>query len=268
MARALTSLCLRGVLCALLAAGLVAWRAEAEQEPQATGGQELPAIATECGETSAAEAPLPRSAAALQSTNKLKILAIGSTAAAVLGTAPDGRAPLLEQILEHAIKGLDVEIINRGVSGELAESAASRLKIEVALTEPDLVLWQVGTNDAFAQVPVEEFQETVGGMVRWLKEHNVDVILVGLHYMKQLATDPHYQELRATLQRIAASENVLRITRNEAKSVLSRARGEGGLPDPGDFARTEQGYNCMAQYVARAITVGLFAKPPKAPVVR
>ena len=28
-------------------------------------------------------------------------------------------------------------------------------------------------------------------------------------------------------------------------------------------ALTEAGYNCMAQYVARAIAVGLFAKPPK-----
>jgi hypothetical protein len=31
-----------------------------------------------------------------------------------------------------------------------------------------------------------------------------------------------------------------------------------------DFGLTEAGYNCMAQYLARTITVGLFAKPPKA----
>ena len=66
-----------------------------------------------------------------------------------------GTPPLLERILEHTIKGLDVEIINRGFSGELAEAAGERLKIEVALNHPDIVLWQVGTNDAFAQVPVE-----------------------------------------------------------------------------------------------------------------
>jgi len=235
----------------------------------AQSDRQLPTVSKECGEFPSADTPLPNSAAALRDRKQLKILAIGASSASMLGGTRDSM-PLLEQILERSIKGLDVEIINRGVSGELAESAATRLKIEVALTEPDLVLWQVGTNDAFAQVPVEEFQETVGGMVKWLKEHNVDVILVGLHYMRQLATDPHYQALRASLQRIAAAENVLRITRSEAKSVLSRAQGEGGLPDPGDFARTEAGYNCMAQYVARAITVGLFAKPPKpgAPALR
>jgi hypothetical protein len=32
-----------------------------------------------------------------------------------------------------------------------------------------------------------------------------------------------------------------------------------------DFGLTEAGYNCMAQYIARTITVGLFAKPTPAP---
>ena len=107
--------------------------------------------------------------------------------------------PLLERILERTIKGLDVEIINRGFSGELAEAAGERLKIEVALNHPDIVLWQVGTNDAFAHVPVENFQLAVSNAVRWLKAHNIDVILVGLHYMKQLAKDEHYQAIRASL---------------------------------------------------------------------
>ena len=56
--------------------------------------------------------------------------------------------------------------------------------------------------------------------MRWLKEHDVDVILVGLHYMKQLAKNEHYQAIRTSLQRITAAENVLRITRYEAMEVL------------------------------------------------
>jgi acyl-CoA thioesterase-1 len=88
------------------------------------------------------------------------------------------------------------------------------------------------------------------------------VILVGLHYMKQLAKDTHYQAIRASLRRITAAESVLRITRYEAMEVLSRQ--EPGRPEPGDFGLTEAGYNCMAQYIARAIAVGLYAKPLKA----
>jgi acyl-CoA thioesterase I len=224
---------------------------------------ELPPIGKECGEARASDTPLPNSAIALQQRKKIKIMAIGASSTAVLGMGRGGSPPLLERILERTIKGLDVEIINRGFSGELAEAAGERLKVEVALNHPDIVLWQVGTNDAFAHVPVENFQLAVSNAVRWLKAHNIDVILVGLHYMKSLIQDEHYQAIRASLNRIASTENVLRIGRYEAMEVLARTMQGNGQPEPQDFGLTETGYNCMAQYIARTITVGLFAKLPK-----
>jgi acyl-CoA thioesterase-1 len=235
------------------------------QNPPAAGTPEPPVVAKECGEAGTSETPLPNSAIALQQRKQIKILAIGASATSVLGWQREGRPPLLEQILERTINGVDVEIINRGFSGELAEAAGKRIEIEVALNHPDIVLWQVGTNDAFAQVPVESFQLSVSNTVRWLKAHNVDVILVGLHYMKQLADNPHYQAIRDSLNRLAATENVLRIRRYEAMEILSRTMREGGRPDPQEFGLSEAGYNCMAQYVARAIAVGLYAKPPRRP---
>jgi acyl-CoA thioesterase I len=225
---------------------------------------EPPPIGKECGETRLSDSPLPNSTMALQQRQKIKILAIGASSTAVLGMGRGGTPPLLEQILERTIKGLDVEIINRGFSGELAEATGERLKIEVALNHPDIVLWQVGTNDAFAHVPVDNFQLSVSNTVRWLKAHNIDVILVGLHYMKQLAKDEHYQAIRSSLRRVASSENVLRIGRYEAMEVLSRTGQANGHPEQQDFGLSEIGYNCMAQYIARTITVGLFARPPKA----
>jgi acyl-CoA thioesterase-1 len=243
------------------------WQGARAQEvpgkPDAPAG--APVVARDCGEASVAVKPLPNSALALQQRQHVKILAIGASSAAMLGMGHDGNPPLLEEILERNIKGLDVEILNRSFSGELAEAAGERLKIEVALNHPDLVLWQVGTNDAFAQVPVDSFEQSVTSTVRWLKEHDVDVILVGLHHMKQLAKDEHYQAIRASLQRITTAESVLRISRSEAMEVLARIMRESGRPEPRDFGLTEAGYDCMAQYVARAIAVGLFAKPHKPP---
>jgi lysophospholipase L1-like esterase len=229
----------------------------------AQGTPAAPAVAKECGEANATVAPLPNSALALQNRQQIKILAIGASSAAVLGQAREGTPPLLEQILERSVKGLDVEIINRGFSGELAEAAGTRLKIEIALNHPDLVLWQVGTNDALARVTVEGFQLTVSNTVRWLKQHNIDVVLVGLHYIRRLAKDEHYQAIRASLNRVANAENVLNVTRYEAMEVLARTMRESGGPEPSDFGFTAAGYNCMAQYVARAIAVGLYAKPAK-----
>ena len=36
-----------------------------------------------------------------------------------------------------------------------------------------------------------------------------------------------------------------------------------GQLEPEDFGLSETGYNCMAQYIARTITVGVFARLPK-----
>jgi len=248
---------------ALLVAGLVLGSppvaAQAPPEP--------PAVGKECGEARFGDRPLPNSAAALQQRKRIKILAIGASSTAVLGIGRNGNPPLLERILERTIKGLDVEIINRGFSGELADAAGERLRIEVALNQPDIVLWQVGTNDALAHVPVDTFELSVGNTVRWLKGHNIDLILVGLHYNKRLAKDTHYQAIRMSLRRIATEANVLRIGRYEAMEVLARTTATNGRPELEDFGLTEAGFNCMAQYIARTITVGLFAKPPKhAPV--
>jgi hypothetical protein len=221
-----------------------------------------PPVSKECGDAGVTDQPLPNSAAALQRRKRVKILAIGSSPAAVVGLGRNG-SPLLERILEKTIKGLDVEIVNRGFSGELADAAGERIRIEVALNEPDIVLWQVGTNDALAHVPVDSFEQSVTATVQWLKEHNVDVILVGLRYAKGIDKDPHYQAIRVSLRRVAMAQGVLRIGRYEAMEVLARTMATTDQPVLEDFGQTEAGYNCMAQYLARTITVGLFAKPPK-----
>ena len=170
---------------------------------------EPPAVAKECGEARATDTLLPNSAIALQQRKKLKILAIGASSSAVLGMGRGGNPPLLEQILERTIKGLDVEIINRGFSGELAEAAGKRLEIEVALNHPDIVLWQVGTNDALAYVDPQDFAEIVKRQIVWLKAHKVDVVLVGLQFAPQMSRDDHYKKIRDTLREVAAAENVM-----------------------------------------------------------
>src|SRR5262249_24346364 len=114
------------------------------------------------GNTAIVEAsPLPHVAAALQTRKQIRILAIGAASLSPRRTGHGGLTDTIRQILQKAITGLDVVMINRGVSGELSAQAAVRIKNEVALTEPDLVLWQVGTNDALAYVPIDEFEATV-----------------------------------------------------------------------------------------------------------
>lgn len=211
--------------------------------------------------------PLPNVAAALAQRKTLRILAFGAAPGRVSRRATSGGyTAVIEAMLENAIKGIDVIMINRGVSGELAANAAQRMKNEVALEQPDLVLWQVGTNDALAYVPADEFALTVKDQIDWLKAHHVDVVLVGLQFAKEMLRDAHYVEIRETLRKVAAQENVIVIRFFEAMQIIDQASSSGREPVADEFARDEAGYNCLAQYVARAITLGVFAKNmPKRP---
>ncbi len=208
----------------------------------------------------ATEHPLPNVAAALKERKVVRILAIGASAGRRRSGSHVGQ---IEKLLEQANKGLDVVVINRGVSGELAANAAIRIRNEVALSEPDLVLWQIGTNDALAYVPLEQLETTVTDTIRWLKSHNVDVVLVGLQFVQPMAQDENYKAVRLLLRKIAAQENVIIVRRYEAMELIAQAdhTDPGSLPD--DIQKVEGGYECLAQYVARAITLGVFGKSLK-----
>jgi acyl-CoA thioesterase I len=202
------------------------------------------------------ESPLPNVAAALQHRRTIRILAIGGTA----GRRHGGYTRQVERILKQVMKGADVVIINRNVSGELAANATQRIKNEVAISSPDLVIWQVGTNDALAFVPLDEFAEAVQSTIVWLKEHNVDVVLAGLQYVDRLSQDENYYRMRELLREIAAKEHVMIIRRYEAMQFIAATQEAGSGLGPDEFERTEAGYNCLAQYLASAITLGTFGK--------
>jgi acyl-CoA thioesterase-1 len=206
-----------------------------------------------------AQSPLPNVAAALAQRKDLRILAMGAAPGHVTARG-GGYTELIEAMLENALKGTDVIMINRGVSGELAAGAAIRMKNEVALEEPDLVLWQVGTNDALAYVDAGDFASVVKDQIDWLKRHKLDVVLVGLQFAPQMLRDAHYIEIRDSLRRLAVQENVIVIRFFEAMQIVEQASREGALPVADEFERSEAGYDCLAQYVARAITLGVFAK--------
>jgi lysophospholipase L1-like esterase len=255
----------RGLAFALIGLVLaVAPRAAAQTMP--------PPVSRECNapdQSSNTEPPLPNVAMALQGKKRIKILAIGASASAGPGAARGGYQAVIRRMLLQNFKGVDVEIVNRGVSGELAERAAERLKLEVGLNAPDLVLWQVGTNDALSYIPVADVEAVVTSTVRWLKEHKVDVVLVGLQFVAEMARDAHYQAICMSLRRVAQRENIIIVRRYEAMETLRRLQS----PEPGtsfdEFAYNEAQLSCMAQYVARSITVALFGRnlrpPPPAP---
>ena len=224
----------------------------------------VPAISPGCATPFAdisTPVPLPSLAAALVKKQPIRVMAIGSSSTVGVGaTAPSRNYPnQLSRILMQNFSGLQITVINRGVSGEAAATTAERMPMQVAIERPTLILWQVGTNDALARVPVEDFKGTVRARLQWLKSHQIDVVLVGLQYTEKSVRDEHYQAIRTALQEVASEESVLLVRRYAAMQFLEKTKGSTMLTND-DLHHNDLGYQCMAEHIAHAMVVSSFLK--------
>jgi acyl-CoA thioesterase-1 len=213
----------------------------------------------------AAPAPLPATIVRLEGNQPLRILAIGSSSTWGVGATSRRKnyPSQLEAMLERVLKTVPIEVVNRGVSGETAEATADRLRIEAALLRPDLVLWQVGTNDAVQRVSVESFERTVSETVAQLRKKKIDVVLVGLQYTPKYARDEHYFAIRDALKRVAAAHNTLYVRRYQAMEYISKTKSNLQMMADDDFHLNDLGYQCMAEHIAHAMTANLFVRRRK-----
>jgi hypothetical protein len=216
-------------------------------------------LCSEGAESGFGPANLPNAAKALRDRKQLRVLALGSTPLNSRDQA-QGHYALVEKVIESSLKGVEVEIVDRGVSGELARDGAERIKTEVALLNPDLVFWQVGVADALALTPADELKATLSRTVRWLKAHNIDVVLIGLRYQRSLAANEGFQRIRKVIRDVVREQGILRIGHYESIEALDRVRRQQG-ESTSEFDLTDAGSNCLADFLSRALAVGLFAKP-------
>lgn len=194
--------------------------------------------------------------AALKEKRPVRVLSIGGISA---GLGASTTYPVkLETALERSLTDVDVVVEARGLQGEIAGGAAERLRSMVAEVEPDLVVWQVGTHDALARVELSAFTEALDETVRWIKSHDIDVVLVDPTYTASLAGDEYYNSVVKAVRDVAAREMVPLVLRYEAMRYLAGRsdKGEGHMLGR-QFRINDLGLRCMAEHVARAITLSL-----------
>ena len=159
--------------------------------PPLTSACEVPA------DDIAAAAPLPDFAAALKERKRRGYWRSAHPRPPELPDSTGKTYPSqLEAILETALKGVDIQIVNRGVSGEVAKIAAERIPSEVASKARSRPMATRHERCAHAHPP-EEFEATVRSTIRWLKENKIDIVLVGMQYAPRLARDANYSAIGA-----------------------------------------------------------------------
>lgn len=270
---ALAALAMAGT-CALAQEG-PAWpqsdpTAIIEREPIAPDWPKIPPelslMSSQCsvpqGELATLVPGLNRTVEKLGTTKQLRILAIGSSSTWGVGASSLKRnyPSRLEAILANVWKGVELEIINRGVGGEVAAQTAWRLLDEIHLVQPDLILWQVGTNDALRNVPLEEFEKTMRTTIAEVRKHNIDLVLVGLQYTPKYARHEHYLHVRKLLDEIASSEKLLYVRRYRAMEFIAHTKANLSMMASDNFHLNDLGYQCMAEHVAQAVVANLFVR--------
>src|SRR5215211_7744682 len=199
-------------------------------------------------------APLEVVKAALDEKRPVKVLTLGSSAMSALGTSSASYPAWLEHELERLLPGSDFVTEHRAISGEVLEDASDRIKNIVAEVEPDLVIWKVGTPEMLARVGAEAFAQSLDETVKWLKEHEIDVILIDPQYIASLADDPSYKRVVATVEAVARADAVPLVFRSKAVRYLTEQRSNAGQSP---FQLNELGYRCMAEHVMRAVLLSI-----------
>lgn len=127
---------------------------------------------------------LPHVAGKLAAGKPVVIIAFGSSSTAGFGsTKPEFTYPnRLAAQLRRQYPGADISVINAGQGGEDAPEMMKRIKTAVLDANPDLVIWQVGTNAVVRNLDPAEIERHVDEGIGMIKAANADLVLVDPQY--------------------------------------------------------------------------------------
>jgi acyl-CoA thioesterase-1 len=188
---------------------------------------------------------------------KLEILAIGSSSTEGVGaTTRDKSYPSrLQSLLSAAWPRVQVTIANAGIGGEIAPQTLARLKQTLAERRYDLVIWQVGTNDAVRGGDMAAFRAMVADGIAVVKQAGVSLALLDPQYFPGIREPARYRTYVDAIAEVAKGENVPVFSRyrtmlewHEADAQAFRATLAAD-----SFHMSDAGYDCLARDMAAGL---------------
>jgi acyl-CoA thioesterase-1 len=202
-------------------------------------------------------AQLPRTAARLKSGEPLKIVAIGSSSTVGLwvlrsaATYPEVMRRELSRLANATIK-----VINSGRIGDTIPNNIARFERDVFAHTPDLVIWQLGTNDvAWGGRPDQGLKRSVFEGVRALKAVSSDVVLMDMQYAPQVLASASYSTMEGIIIDVAKQERVGLFSRFALmRNSINAGVAQSALVTFDGLHNTADGYDCIGRALARAIS--------------
>jgi acyl-CoA thioesterase-1 len=136
----------------------------------------------------------------------VKIVALGDSLTAGFGLPADA---VFSVKLERALrsKGINVEVVNAGVSGDTASGGLARL--DWSLPEgTQAVILELGANDALRGIDPNVTRSALDEILRRLKERRIEVLLAGMRAPRNFGPD-YAAAFDAIFPQLASTYNVL-----------------------------------------------------------
>lgn len=203
---------------------------------------------------------LPRVARRIAAGDPVTIVAFGSSTTVGFGTsslAYTYPSRLADQ-LRRAFPTADITIINRGRGGQDAPEMVAHLQAAVLDADPDLVIWQLGTNTVVKGSAGDVAATTAlveDGIAR-LQARGIDVVLIDPQYVPAVTARPdNAGQMVKLMAEVAKLRNVPLFPRFE---VMRQWHEDDKLPFDkfviGDgLHMNDWGYACFAQLLGDVI---------------
>lgn len=139
----------------------------------------------------------------------VRILALGDSLTQGYGVPPGKDFP---QVLETALKGrgLNVSVINAGVSGDTSAGGLARLDWSLgdARNAPDAAIVELGANDGLRGLPAADMEKNLDAILAKLNARGIPVLLAGMKGPRNYGAG-YAADFDAVFPRLAKKHGVL-----------------------------------------------------------
>jgi acyl-CoA thioesterase-1 len=201
---------------------------------------------------------LPRTARRLAAAGQsITIVAIGSSSTAGAGAStPAASYPSRLAIeLRERFPGRTITVVNRGANGEEASDMLARFEQGVIAENPDLVLWQVGTNSVLRDHPILPAGALIRAGIERLKAAGADIVLIDSQFAPKVLAK---RDLASMLDLLAATAKENNVDLFHRFAVMRYWRQVAGIPfetflSPDELHMNDWSYACVAKLLAGSI---------------
>ena len=198
--------------------------------------------------------PLAYTKLKLRAGGVLKIVALGSSSTTGFGTFRKGTAfpDVMKEELLRLHPDVTIELINSGRILEDLGDNISRIDDDVLRYNPDLLIWQIGTNDVVWRGIADNAKEMLARTVKRIKAAKTDVVLLDLQYAPLVTLTSRHERMETIIADVAAEQRVGHFPRF---LLMKRAIDAGvtGLVWWDGLHNSAEGYACIGVALARMI---------------